>query len=119
MNEAALLQLWSTYSDAWSAISTEERTRLLTQSVAPDVAFTSPDSDEHGISQLASTIADFQSKYAGFYFRTTLLRHQHGQLLITWTMFDPKHAPVVSGNSYARVDEQEGRLTYLAGFWKL
>ena len=58
-------------------------------------------------------------KYSGCYFRSTLLRQQHGQLISAWTMFDRNDAPLINGHSYARFDEKQGRLTYLAGFWEL
>ena len=119
MTDEALQQLWKTYQDAWSDVSTGERDRLLQASLAPDVAFTSPDSDERGIERMVATIAAFQSRSAGSYFRSTLLRQQHGQLLSAWTMFDRNDVPLVNGHSYARFDEQQGRLTYLAGFWKV
>ena len=119
MTDDVLQQLWKRYQDAWSATSSVERDRLLEASLAQDVAFTSPDSDEQGIDRMVAAIAAFQEQLPGAYFRSTLLRQQHGQLLSTWTMFDGQNLPLVNGHSYARIDEQTGRLTYLAGFWKL
>ena len=119
MTDDALQQLWKRYQDAWSATSPVERDQLLEASLAQDVAFTSPDSDEQGIDRMVAAIAAFQEQLPGAYFRSTLLRQQHGQLLSTWTMFDGQNLPLVNGHSYARIDEQTGRLTYLAGFWKL
>jgi hypothetical protein len=119
MTDEALQQLWKTYQDAWSEVSPEERDRLLHASLAQDVAFTSPDSDERGIDRMVATIVAFHSKSPGAYFRSTLLRQQHGQLLSVWTMFDRNNLPLVNGHSYARFDEQQSRLTHLAGFWKL
>lgn len=119
MSDDALQQLWKTYQDAWSAELPAERDRLLRASLAQDVVFTSPDSDEQGIDRMAATIAAFQERLSGAYFRSTLLRQQHGQLFSAWTMFDGEDLPVVNGHSYARIDDQKGRLTYLAGFWKL
>lgn len=119
MTDEAVQQLWKTYQDAWSDISDEERKRLLEASLAQDVAFTNPDTEERGIDRMIAGIRDFQSRYNGGYFRSTLLRQQHGQLLSAWTLFDRNNMPLVNGHSYARFDEQQGRLTYLAGFWKL
>ena len=119
MTNESLQKMWKTYQDAWSDISPEERAALLEASLAPDVAFTSPDSDERGIDRLSATIVEFQKQYNGCYFRSSLLRQQHGQLLSAWTMFDRHDTPLVNGHSYARFDEQQSRLTYLAGFWKL
>ena len=119
MTDEALQHLWKTYQDAWSAVTPEERDRLLQASLAQDIAFTSPDSDERGIDRMVATITEFQSRFAGCYFRSTMLRQQHGQLLSAWTMFDRNDMPLVNGHSYARFDEQRSLLTYLAGFWQL
>lgn len=119
MTDEALQKLWNAYQGAWADIPAEERERLLRQTLTPDVAFTNPDADERGIERMITSINGFQQQYAGCYFRTTLLRQQHGQLLAVWTMFDRNDAPLVNGHSYARFDVQEGRFTHLAGFWKL
>ena len=119
MTDEALQKLWKTYQDAWSAVLPEERARLLQVSLAEDIAFTSPDSDEQGIDRMVATITQFQEQLPGAYFRSTTLRQQHGQLFSAWTMFDHNDLPLVNGHSYARFDEQQSRLTYLAGFWKL
>jgi len=119
MTDEALQQLWKTYEDAWSDVSPEKRSQLLQASLAQDVAFTSPDSDDRGIDRIMATLNEFQSQFAGCCIRTTLLRRQHGQLIAEWTIFDRNDVPVLNGHSYARFDEQQERLTYLAGFWKL
>ncbi len=119
MTDETLQTLWKTYQHAWSEVSPEQRLRMLQASVAQDVTFTSPDSDEQGIDQLVATIITFQEQLPGAYFRSTTLRQQHGQLFSAWTMFDRDDAPLVNGHSYARFDGQGGRLTFLAGFWKL
>ncbi|MDE1161411.1 MAG: hypothetical protein PW792_05620 [Acidobacteriaceae bacterium] len=118
MTEEALMQLWNTYSDAWSEKSAEKRGQMLAASLAQDVAFTSPDVDDRGVDQLEATMVAFQAEYVGYYFRTNMLRHQHGQLLIAWTLFDAQDAPLLLGNSYARLDEERGKIVRLAGFWK-
>ncbi|WP_446741719.1 hypothetical protein [Silvibacterium acidisoli] len=119
MTDETLHRLWNTYQHAWSDVPAEERDRLLRSSLAQDVAFTSPDSDDRGIDRMVATITEFQSQFNGCYFRSTLLRQQHGQLLAAWTMFDRNDVALVNGHSYARFDEQQGRITHLAGFWKL
>ena len=119
MTDKALQQLWKTYQDAWADISPEERRRLLEASLAPDVAFTSPDSNERSIDRMIAAITAFQAQYTGCYFRSTLLHQQHGQLLSAWTMFDRDGMPLINGHSYARFDEQQSRLTSLAGFWQV
>ncbi len=119
MTDEALEKLWKTYQDAWADISPKDRRKLFQASVAHDVVYTDMDGEEHGIDNLAINIAAFQTKSNGCYFRSTILRQQHGQLISAWTMFDRDDAQLVNAHSYARFDEQQGQLIYLAGFWKL
>lgn len=119
MTDEALLKLWNTYQSAWADIPAQEREQRLRETLTRDVAFTNPDADEQGIEQMIASVNEFQERYAGCYFRTTLLRQQHGQLVAMWTMFDRNDAPLVNGYSYARFDVQKGQFTQLAGFWKL
>ena len=119
MTDQALQQLWKTYQDAWADISQSERSKLLGLSLAQDVVYTNPDGEERGVEGMVANITAFQAQYNGCYFRTSVLRQQHGQLLSAWTMFDRNDVSLVNGHSYARFDEQQARLTYLAGFWKV
>ena len=119
MTDEVLQKLWNTYQRAWADIPAEEREQRLRETLTPDVAFTNPDADERGIERMIASVNEFQKQYAGCYFRTTLLRQQHGQLVAVWTMFDRNDVPLVNGHSYARFDDQKSRFTQLAGFWKL
>jgi len=119
MTDEALQQRWKTYQDAWSDVTNEERLRLLRSVLIEDIPFSNPDDQDHGIERLAASIADFQQRTPGGYFRNTLLRQQHGQLLVAWTLFDRNDLPLVNGHSYGLFDEDTGQITRLAGFWKL
>jgi len=119
MTDETLQQRWKTYQDAWFDVTTEERLRLLRSVLIEDIPFSNPDDQDHGIERLAASIADFQQRTPGGYFRNTLLRQQHGQLLVAWTLFDRNDVPLVNGHSYGTFDENTGQITRLAGFWKL
>lgn len=93
--------------------------RLLRFVLIEDIPFSNPDEQDHGIERLAAAIADFRQRTPGGYFRNTLLRQQHGQLLVGWTLFDRNDVPLVNGHSYGTFDEDTGQITCLAGFWKL
>ena len=119
MTGELLQALWKRYQDAWADISMEERDRLLRASVTEDVIFTSPNGEGQGRANLFTHIAAFQRQFSGAYFRSHRLTAQHSQLLSEWTMFDSDGSEFLTGHSYARFDDEEGRLQYLAGFWKL
>ena len=113
-----LQKLWKNYQDAWADISPSERERLLRASTAEDVVFTSPNAKGQGFGNLLAHIADFQTQFPGAYFRNNRLFEQHGQLLSEWTMFNRDGSEFLTAHSYAQCNDG-GRLTHLAGFWKL
>jgi hypothetical protein len=113
-----LQQLWKTYQDAWADIAVADRERLLKQSVADDVVFTSPPNEGQGFGNLVEHIGLFQKQFPGAYFKSNKLLTQHGQLLSEWTMYNKDGSEFLTAHSYARFNEQ-GRLTHLAGFWKI
>ncbi len=113
-----LQQIWKTYQDAWADIAVADRERLLRQSVADDVVFTSPLSEGQGFANLVTHITRFQEQFPGAYFKSNKLFTHHGQLLSEWTMYNRDGSEYLTAHSYARFNEQ-GRLTHLAGFWNV
>ena len=118
MTEETLQQLWKTYQDAGADIAVDERERLLRQSVTDDVIFTAPPYEGQGLGNLVKHIEQFQEQVPGAHFKSNKLLTQHGQLLSEWTMYNKDGSEFLTSHSYARFNEQ-GRLTFLAGFWKL
>ncbi|MGI4757911.1 MAG: nuclear transport factor 2 family protein [Janthinobacterium lividum] len=118
MTEENLQQLWKSYQDAWADIPADERELLLRASVAEEVVFTSPNANGRGFSDLVMHIADFQRQFPGAYFRSNRLIEQNDQLLSEWTMFNRDGTAFLTAHSYAQFNAA-GRLTHLAGFWKL
>ncbi|WP_263381292.1 hypothetical protein [Granulicella arctica] len=118
MTEENMQQLWKNYQDAWADISLAERQRLIRASVAEDVVFTNPSTKGQGLQNLLTNIGEFQTQFPGAYFRSNRLLEQHGQLLSEWTMFNKDGSEFLTAHSYACFNDEE-RLTYLGGFWKL
>jgi len=103
---------------AWADIATDEQEHLLRQSVTDDVAFTNPVGEGEGFGNLVEHIGQFQKQFPGAYFKNSQLLTHHGQLLAEWTMYNKNGSEFLTGQSYARFSEQ-GRLTHLAGFFKV
>ena len=118
MTLVTLQQIWKTYQDAWADIAVDERERLLRQSVTDDVIFTAPPYEGQGLGNLLEHIAQFQIQFPGARFESNKLFTHHGQLLSEWTMYNKDGSEFLTAHSYARFDEP-GRLTHLAGFWKV
>lgn len=118
MTMESIEQIWKSYQGAWAAIPIDQRERLLRQSVTDDVVFTSPMAEGQGFGNLLEHIAQFQERFPGAYFKSNQLFTQHSQLLSEWTMYNQNGSEFLTAHSFARYNEQ-GRLTHLAGFWKI
>ena len=116
MNKDALNQLWTSYLNSYGDVSPSERERLLRQSVSDDIAFTNPGGEGNGIGSLMRHIADFQTQLPGARFEGGKLLSHHDELLSEWTLYTKDGKPIATAHTYARFNE-EGRLTYTAGFF--
>ena len=116
MTDNELRALIETYFAAFAATSQAEQERLLRSSVADDVVYTNPGVEGSGLRNLLAHIDGFQRRFPGGRFRMNWLRRQHGQVLSEWTQLDQDGSELVTGHSYARVND-EGRIAHLAGFW--
>ena len=116
MEITPLQQLWKAYLDAYSEMATDERERLLRQSVTDDVVSTNPTGEVQGLANLMEHIRQFQQKSPGAYFNSNTLLAHHGQLLSEWTMFKKDGAKITTAHTYARLNGQ-GRITHLTGFF--
>jgi hypothetical protein len=94
------------------------RERLLKQNVADDVVLTSLPNEGQDFDNLVKHIRQFQEQFLRAYFKGNKLFTQHGQILSEWTMYNKDGTEFPTAHSYARFNEQ-GRLTHLAGFWKI
>ena len=117
MTDERVEEVWKSYQDAWADIPHAERERLLRRSVTEDVSFTSVAGKGQGIEELIPHIEQFQTQFPGASFRSKQLIVQNGQLFSLWTMYGKDNAELLTGYSYARLNEHE-HLTHLAGFWK-
>ena len=117
MTDDELQIIFAKYLDAFATTSPAEQERLLRASVADDVVYTNPGVEGRGLHSLLAHIDRFQKRFPGGHFRTNWLRQQHGHVLSEWTQLNQDGAELVTGHSYARLDEN-GRIAHLAGFWK-
>jgi hypothetical protein len=116
MTDDDLRSIFNNYLDAFAATSLAEQERLLLSSLAEDVLYTNPGVEGSGLRNLLTHIEGFQRRFPGGRFRMNWLRQQHGQVLMEWTQLNQDGSELVTGHSYARLNE-EGRIAHLAGFW--
>lgn len=116
MTENEPRTVFENYLNAFATTSPAEQERLLRSSVADDVVYTNPGVEGSGLGNLLAHIGVFQNRFPGGRFRMNWFRQQHGQVLSEWTQVSQDGSELVTGHTYARLDEQ-GRLAHLAGFW--
>ncbi len=59
MSNGTHVTQWNTYSGAWANITPEERKRLLTQSVATNFCFSTPDTEGSGGDSFTALLEEF------------------------------------------------------------
>lgn len=116
MSTETVEQKWDSYLAAYGPIASDERERLLKQSVADDVVFTNPGGKGQTRAGLISHIEDFQRKIPGAYFKTEKVFVHHGEILAVWSMYKHEGAMVATGYNFIRPDF-DGRFSYMAGFF--
>ncbi len=115
MGIPASRQIFERYLVAWSAISAEERRRVLEESVFPEIAYFDAMARLSGRDALATHLAGFQQRRPNYSFN---LAHylQHGDAaLASWLMKDDGGEVVVRGYDSMRLDEA-GRIASIVGF---
>ena len=116
MTDDELRTMVENYLNAFATTSVIEQERLLRSSLADNVVFTNPGVEGRGLRNLLAHIEGFQRRFPGGRFRMNWLRQQHGQALMEWTQLSQDGSELVTGHSYARLNE-ESRIAHLAGFW--
>jgi len=116
MTKDAVEQVWNAYLEAYGDVSTEDRRRLLTESVSKDVLSTNPGDETHGLENLMAHVVQFQNRLPGSYFKINSLKFHHEQVLTEWTLYKADGTPVTTAHTYGVFNEQN-RLKKLIGFF--
>ena len=116
MTDDELRTIFENYLGAFATTSLVEQERMLRSSLSDTVVFTNPGVEGSGLHNLLAHIEGFQKRFPGGRFRMNWLRQQHGQALLEWTQLNHDGSELVTGHSYARLND-EGRIAHLAGFW--
>ncbi|WP_419804306.1 hypothetical protein [Terriglobus sp.] len=109
---------WNTYSGAWANVTPEERNRLLTQSVATNFSFSTPDTEGSGVESFTALLEKFQKQYPGSHFETRTFIEHHGQSVAEWILYGGDGSELLKGTTVARYGD-DGKMTHVAGFWKI
>jgi hypothetical protein len=116
MTKDAVEQVWNSYLEAYGNVSTEDRQRLLTESVSHDVLSTNPGDETQGLEALVAHVEQFQQRLPGSYFKINSLRFHHEQVLTEWTLYKADGTAVTTAHTYGVFNDQ-GRLKKLIGFY--
>jgi predicted ester cyclase len=116
MTKDAVEGIWNAYLEAYGDVSTEDRRRLLTQSVSDDVLSTNPGDETQGLENLLEHVEQFQRRLPGSYFKINSLKFHHDQVLTEWTLYKADGSPVTTACTYG-VFNDKGRLKKLVGFF--
>lgn len=116
MTKEAVEQIWNAYLEAYGNVSSEERRRLLRESVSDDVHSINPGEETHGFDGLVTHVEQFQQRLPGAYFKINKLLFHHEQVLTEWTLYKSDETPLRTAYTHGVFDDQ-GRLKQLTGFF--
>ena len=116
MTKDAVQQVWNSYLEAYGDVSTEDRLRLLTESVSEDILSTNPGDETQGLERLVAHVEQFQQRLPGSYFKINSLKFHHEQVLTEWTLYKADGTAVTTAHTYGVLNEQ-GRMKKLIGFF--
>ena len=106
---------YETYLTAWSAISTEERQRVLGNTVSPEIAYFDAMAQLTGRDALVGHLAGFQERRPNYRFSLAHYLQYSDAVLANWLMHDDSGKVVVRGYDSIRLD-QARRIASIVGF---
>lgn len=106
---------FETYLTAWSAISAEERRRVLENTVSAEIAYFDAMAQLSGRDALAAHLAGFQQRRPNCRFSLAHYLQHGGAALANWLMQDDGGKVLVRGYDSIRLDEA-GRIAGITGF---
>ena len=106
---------YETYLLAWSAISGEERSRVLEDTVSPGIAYFDAMARLSGRDALGAHLAGFQQRRPNYSFSLVSYLRHNDAALAGWLMRDDAGTAVVRGYDAIRLDD-EGRIAGIIGF---
>ena len=109
---------YDTYLSAWSAISDEERTKRLRESLSTDIVFANPLQTRHGITEVIEHLEVFQKRTPGGSFRMNNMVGWDDHALAEWQLVDGAGNPGFSGYDVIAFDGQ-GLITTILLFGNL
>jgi hypothetical protein len=116
MTKEAVEQIWNAYLKAYGNVSTEERRRLLWESVSSDVRSINPAEETQGFEGLLAHVEEFQHRLPGAYFKINKLLFHHEEVLAEWTLYKSDETPLRTAYTHGLFNDQ-GRLKKLVGFF--
>jgi hypothetical protein len=96
-------QIYQTYVDGWRAISQDERARLASAVIAPDVHYATPRHASGGRQTVIEDMAAFQAKFPGGHFDIGDVSAHHDVALLTWVLVQADGSEVARGHDQIRV----------------
>jgi hypothetical protein len=115
MSDVSYSETWRTYQAAWEDVGSDERRRLLKQSVASTCVYSDPVVDCQGVDEIVDRIERARAEAPGISFRNVEFRQHHRHGIAVWRRLTASGEVDFVGASYARFGD-DGRLVQITGF---
>ena len=97
------VDLYKKYVEAWSAISDQERRKILDSVLETDITYRVPRMEGTGHQIVIDDMKEFQSKYPGGKFALHSVSEHHDVALMEWQLILSDGTPGVLGHDAIRV----------------
>ena len=109
---------WELYVKAWSTADSDERSRLLQESLAPTFRYVDPVSDCRNLAELVEVIERFQNNFPGLTIASDSWVEHHDRALAHWRVLDAGGVTRLPGVD-ALVFNADGLIEQVTGFFEL
>lgn len=108
-------ELYKHYATAFSAISDQERRKILDSTVETDVVYRIPKMEGTGHQIILDDINEFQAKFPGGQFALHSVSEHHDVALMEWQLILADGTPSVRGHDAIRITP-EGKIGQIVTF---
>jgi hypothetical protein len=110
-----VVELYKRYVTAWSAISDQERRKILDAVLDTEIVYRIPRMEGTGHPVVIADMNEFQTKFPGGQFALHSVSEHHDVALMEWQLILPDGTPGVLGHDAIRVTP-EGKLGQIVTF---
>ena len=111
------IDTWRNYAKCF-ATTGDERQRLMTAHLSPDIVYRDPNTELRGHEAFAAEMTRMQAMFPDHTFEILAIDAHHRHSVARWRLLDPEGKHVTNGLSHA-IHDTDGRLADITGYYPI